>query len=92
MGVAQSTATATTGGVAAMTNVTARNTFVAVSQVNANIALMGAASNMSTSPMRNGLGYWSTNVNGASTSSMGLASISSVANQPILPFQIIREA
>lgn len=92
MGIAQSTATATTGAVAAMQNVTARNTFVAVSQVNTNIALMGVSSNMSTAPMRNGLGYWSTNANGSSSSSMGLASISSVANQPILPFQIIREA
>jgi len=92
MAIAQSTATATTGGVAAMTNVTARNTYVAVSQINANIAAMGTASNNSTNPMRNGLGYWSTNANGSSSSSLGLTGISSVANQPLLPFQIIREA
>ncbi len=90
MAVAQSTATATTGGVAAMTNVTARNTFVAVSQINTNIALMGVSSNMSTAPWLNGLGLWSTNSIGESTSSIGLASISSSANQPILPFQLIR--
>jgi hypothetical protein len=92
MAIAQSTATATTGGVAAMTNVTARNTFVAISQVNANIAQMGVSSNMSTAGMRNGLGYWSTNAIGSSSSSLGLTGISSVANQPLLPFQIIREA
>jgi hypothetical protein len=92
MAIAQSTATATTGGVAAMTNLTARNTYVAVSQINGNIAAMGTASNNSTNPMRNGLGYWSTNANGSSSSSLGLTGISSVANQPVLPFQIIREA
>jgi hypothetical protein len=92
MGIGQSTATATTGGVAAMTNVTARNTFVAVSQISTNIAVMGQSSNMSTSPWQNGLGYWSTNTNGTTSSSMSLAGISTVANQPILPFQFIREA
>jgi hypothetical protein len=75
-----------------MTNLTARNTYVAVSQINGNIAAMGTASNNSTNPMRNGLGYWSTNANGSSSSSLGLTGISSVANQPVLPFQIIREA
>lgn len=92
MAIAQSTATATSGAIAAMTNLTARNTYVAVSQINTNVALMGVSSNMSTAGWLNGLGYWSTNVLGSSSSSIGLASVSTVANQPIMPFQLIREA
>jgi hypothetical protein len=92
MAVGESTATATTGGIGAMTNVTYRNSYIAVTQISANVALMGSNSNISTAPWANGLGYWSTNSIGATSSSIGLNSISTVANQPILPFQMIREA
>ena len=85
----QSSSTATTGG-AVVTGVTARNSYVGISQVSTNIALMGVSSNMSTAPMFNGLGVYSTNI--ISSSSVGLSNISTVNNQPIIPFQIIREA
>jgi len=90
MAIAESTAQATTGGVAAITNCIVRNSYVAQSQLNNNIALMGVSSNMSTSPILGG--YWSTNSNGATSSSIAFSGISSVANQPRVPFQIIREA
>jgi hypothetical protein len=92
MAIGESTATATTGGIGAMTNVTYRNSYIAVTQISANVALMGSNSNISTAPWANGLGYWSTNTIGATSSSLSLAGISTVANQPILPFQMIREA
>ena len=64
--------------------------FFVASQINSNFALMGGVSNASTNPLQVGLGLWSTNSNGGTSSSMGLASISSQASHVYMPFQLIR--
>lgn len=64
---------------------------IAVSQSNQAIGNLNAATNSSLQ-FQLGLGSWSTNTNGTTTSSIGLANISSMVNQPRLSFAFIRQA
>lgn len=64
---------------------------VAATQINAAWNLMGAATN-SSNHFRNGLGSWSTNSIGTIMNSIALANISTSASNPILLFQMIRQA
>lgn len=63
----------------------------AVTQVPASIHLMGAATN-SSNHFRIGLGSWSTNSAGTTTASIGLSGISTSASNPIMLFELIRQA
>lgn len=64
---------------------------IGVSQTNSAIANLGAATN-NTLQLQPGLGSWSTNTNGSTTSSMGLSGISSMASQVRLSFAFVRQA
>ena len=88
----QKSSNTTTAGAVNIGGATFNNTYYNVSQVNISFALPGNASNQATDNLQVGLGYWSTNTNGRTTNSIGIQSISSIANQPKIPFQIIRQA
>lgn len=93
IGIQKSSATATTGGVAGMTNVTSSYAMVAMSQNNFSIRQMGGHTSISSNAwMGYGHGFWSTNSLGRTTASMGLASVSSINNHPVVQFQFIRRA
>lgn len=64
---------------------------VGVSQANTAIGNLGTPTNNSLQ-FQAGLGSWSTNSNGTTTSSMGLASISSMVSQVRLSFGLMRQA
>ena len=96
MALQMSSASASTSGGQNYSNITAatnRNSYYALTQVSANIIEMGgnttAGSNMWAGM---GHGWWTTNTNGATTSQMNLAQISTIANQPLIPFLIVRQA
>ena len=61
------------------------------SQHNSSIAFPGVASN-ATVQLQPYNGVWSTNSNGATTSSIALSLISTIASHPLPIFQLIREA
>lgn len=93
IGIQKSSATATTGGVAGMTNVTSSAAMVAMSQNNFSILQMGGHTSVSSQAwMGMGHGRWSTDSLGRTTASMGLNSISTVNNHPVVQFQFIRQA
>jgi hypothetical protein len=93
----RSTSTTTSGGGIAITgNINRAHTFVAVSQINSNFVPLGFASagaaTASTQPnWLIGLGSHSVSAQGATTSSLALSSVSSVANFPLIPMQFIRQ-
>jgi len=64
---------------------------IGVSQTNAAIGNLGVATNSSLQ-LQPGLGSWSTDSYGPTTSSMGLSGISSMASQVRLSFAFIRQA
>ena len=90
MAVQKSSATTTSG--LNIGNATMNNTLYHVSQVNISFAVPGNASNQATDQIQPGLGYWSTNVLGSTSNSLAITLISSIANQPRIPFQMHRFA
>lgn len=94
----RSTNTTTSGGGIAITgNVNRAHSLVNVTQVNSNFVPLGYASSGgatgSTQPnWQIGLGSHTVSAQGATTGSLALSSISSVANFPIIPMQFIRQA
>jgi hypothetical protein len=96
LGLQMSSATASTSNGRNYTNITAatmRNSFYAESQVSANINEMGG-NTTAGSNMWGGLGHgwWTTDTNGRTTASINLAQVSTIANQPIVPFVVVRQA
>jgi hypothetical protein len=91
LGIQRST-TQSTSGTAGMSTLGLTKFNLYVTQVNSNIAAWGVSSNASTDAYYMGLGIWSTNTNGTTSSSMALANISTSASQPFLPVQFIRQA
>ena len=64
----------------------------AVTQTALSMGILGAATSASRYQVYPGLGGWTTNASLISTSSVAISQISQVANNPILPFQFIRQA
>ena len=64
---------------------------IVATQVNQAVNLMGAATN-SSNHFRQGLGSWTTNAIGGITASIALANISTSGSNPIMVFQMIRQA
>jgi hypothetical protein len=64
----------------------------AITQTALSMGLLGAATSASAHQVYPGLGVWTTNASRYTTDTIGLASISQVANNPVLPFQFIRQA
>lgn len=91
MAVNRNNTTATTGGAAIMNAVSMGQGWMMVSQVNTNVIPFGGNTSVSTAGNPLGLGIWTTNSLGTSTSSIALASISTTASQPVIPFQMIRQ-
>jgi hypothetical protein len=93
----RSTDTTTSGaGIAITANLNRAHSFIAVTQINSNFVPLGFASSggatASTQPVwQIGLGSHSVSAQGATTSSLALSSVSSVANFPIIPMQLIRQ-
>jgi hypothetical protein len=88
----RSTSSATTGGnFANTTGLTSNMTVIQVTQASINAGQFGVAIG-STDGLQLGLGIYSTNASGGTTNSISLGGLSTQANQPIIPFQIIREA
>jgi len=91
LGIQSSTATANTG--TALTAATSRGSYIAISQVSSNIREMGANTTEGSNMWWGyGHGWWTTNTFGATTASMALSQISTIANQPIVPFYLFRDA
>lgn len=90
LGIQRSTTQSTSGTNMSGAGITKFNLYM--TQVNSNIAAWGVASNASTDGYYIGLGLWSTNTNGTTSSSMALGNISTQASQPMLPIQFIRQA
>jgi hypothetical protein len=87
-----SSATAVTG-VAGMSNLTSRGSYICISQISSNIREMGANTSVGSNMFQgDGHGWWTTNTNGATTASMALSHISTIANQPLMPFRMDRHA
>jgi hypothetical protein len=63
----------------------------AATQVNQAFNVMGVATN-SSNHFRQGLGSWTTNTIGTIPASIALGNISTSASNPIMPFQLIRQA
>jgi hypothetical protein len=91
LGLQRSTTQSTVGS-NIMSTVGSYQSIYVVTQHNSSFAIMGVSSNASTDGVWKGLGGWSTNTNGTTSSSMGLSSISTIASQPLIPFQLIRQA
>lgn len=91
MAVGRSTNSATQAGNAALGAASMGMSYIAVSQQNQSVALMGAVTN-SSNQLQPGLGSWSTNAAVMSTSSLQLASISAMSSGPKIYFQMIRFA
>jgi hypothetical protein len=96
LGLQLSSATASTSNGRNYTNITAatmRNSFYAQSQVSANIQDMGANTTAGSNMWGGvGHGWWTTDTNGRTTASINLAQVSTIANQPIVPFLVVRHA
>lgn len=92
MGIARSSATATTGGAAVMTALTMRHSMLGVTQISANPNLLGGNTTAGSNAWQLGHGYWTTNTNGKTSSSMALSHVSTFANLQKVPFQFIRQA
>jgi hypothetical protein len=90
MGVQRISSTAQTGA-ANLSLLTNQISSIMVSQISANPNIMGADTTVGTSPWQQGLGVWTTNSTGATTVSLALSQISTLANQPRLPLQFIRQ-
>ena len=85
------------GGINITGNVNRAHTFIVCTQINSNFVPLGFASGgaatASTQPVwQIGLGSHSVSAQGATTSSLALSSVSSVANFPVIPMQFIRQA
>jgi hypothetical protein len=89
MGIQRISSTAGTGP-AGLSNLTNQISSVMISQISANPNLLGLSA-AGTNPWQVGLGIWTTNSTGATTNSLALSQISTLANQPRLPFQFIRQ-
>jgi hypothetical protein len=87
MGIQRSSVSNTTG-VNTITGATMGQSYIAVSQISQNVNLMGATGG-SSQGLQLGLGYWSTNTVGRTTNSIGQSLLSTIANQPRIPFQMI---
>jgi len=94
--LARSSTTGTSSAGAAwaqLTNITTRASLYGASQVNVPILPWGVNTSASTgAAWQQGLGAWTTNTNGATTASMALSQIFSVANQPVFPINLVRQA
>lgn len=90
MGVQRISSTAQTGA-ANLSLLTNQISSVMISQISANPNLMGANTTAGTNPWQVGLGVWTTNSTGATTNSVALSQISTLANQPRLPIYMIRQ-
>jgi hypothetical protein len=91
IGFQQSSLSATTGGnMANSTGLTTNMTHFNVTQVSLNPAAFGNTVG-STLGLQWGLGVYTTNSSGGTTGSIPISAVSTVANQPIFPFQIIRQ-
>lgn len=93
----RSTSSTTSGGAIVITNQVNRNiSLINVTQINSNFVPLGMASaggaTASTYQWELGLGSHTVSAQGATTGSLALSSISSVANFPIIPMQFIRQA
>lgn len=81
------------GNFAGLTNITSRASLYAASQVNVPVLPWGVNTSASTgAAWQVGLGAWTTNTNGRTTASMALSNIVSVANQPVFPINLVRQA
>lgn len=88
----RSTSSATTGGnFTNTTGLTSNMTVINITQASINANPFNSAAN-STNGLQLGLGVYTTNSSGGTTNSIPLNGISTVANQPVIPFQIIRQA
>lgn len=88
----RSTSSATTGGnFANTTGLTTNMTVFNITQASINPGQFGAAIG-STDALQLGLGVYTTNSSGGTANSVPLNAISTIANQPVIPFQIIRQA
>lgn len=88
----RSTNSATTGGnMANSTGLTTNMTVINITQASIAVGPFGNTIG-STDGLQLGLGVYSTNSSGGTTNSMSFGGISTIANQPVIPFQIIRRA
>lgn len=86
MGLQRSSVSNTTG-VNTITGAVMGQSYIGVSQISQFVNNMGAAG--SSQGIQLGLGYWSTNTAGRTSNSIALSLLSTIANQPRLPFQMI---
>jgi len=92
LGIQVSSATAVSG-TAAMNQGTQKVSYYNITQVSANINEMGANTTAGSNMWQGfGHGNWTTNTSGRTTASINLAQVSTVANQPIFPFEFRRQA
>lgn len=91
----RSSATATTAGTQ-FTGCTHNNSYYYATQINSNFQEYGntitTGTAISTSPIYLGHGSWSTNTLGATSVSLALSNISTLASYPVVPFQLINQA
>jgi hypothetical protein len=96
VGIARSSATASTsagGDFTQVTLITSQGSLYGVTQVNTPILPWGGNTSASTgAAWQVGLGAWTTDSNGRTSSSMALSHIVSVANLPMFPMQGVRQA
>lgn len=91
VGIQRSTASSASTQVSGtVSNATYQITNIGISQANANYNLMGTTA--STNPLQMGLGVYSASATGATTGSIAMSQLSTVASQPRFPFQLIRQA
>ena len=88
-GVQRSTSFATTGGGGNFSTLTMQQSLIMASQTSLNFNPIGATV-ASTNPYFIGNGFAQVSANGLTTNSIGINSISAIANQPRLPFQFLR--
>lgn len=84
--LARSSATATTGGTLA--NFSFRVSHIGIAQDNGVYRPIGVSTG---GYMQVGLGYWTTNTNGTTTSQMAFSQLSSTASNPVIAMQLIKD-
>lgn len=92
LGIQVSSATAVSG-TAAMNANTQKVSYYNMTQVSANVNEYGGLASAGSNMWQGfGHGNWTTNSSGATTASINLAEVSTVANQPVFPFEFRRQA
>lgn len=91
MAIQRSTAV-TTAGATAMTAASINYSQIFASQISNNFNLWGANATAGSNGIELGVGVWTTNTLGRTSNSLAMSQISTIGNNPRIPFQLIRQA